>query len=128
MIDDLDDKIQNLILIDDMLAEKDHSKIEDYFIRSRKKNCSIIYLSQSFYRTPKLIRDNCTEFAIFDVASKRELIEISKTVANRIPYEKFVKLYQECVSREHGFIYISTRDKLMCRHLRNGLDGLYIGN
>jgi len=125
-VDDLDENLQNLILIDDMLTERNQSKIEEYFIRSRKKNCSIIYLTQSFYRTPKLIRDNCTDFAIFDVGSKRELIEISKTVANRISYDEFVKLYRECVSNEHGFIYISTRDKSLCMHIRKNLDGLYI--
>jgi hypothetical protein len=125
-VDSLDETKQNLILIDDMITVKNQEKIEEYFIRSRKKNCSIIYLTQSFYRTPKLIRDNCSDFAFFNVESKRELQEISKTVATRVPYEKFVQLYQECVSQQHGFIYISRRDTQLLKHIRCGFTGLLI--
>ena len=127
-VDSLDDSIQNLVLIDDMITVHNQSKIEEYFIRSRKKNCSVIYLTQSFYKTPKLIRDNCSDFAIFDVGSKRELTEISKTIATRIPYEKFVTLFKECIEGEYGFMYISVRDKLMCKHIRKGMDGLFMEN
>lgn len=125
-VDDFDESKQNLVLIDDMVTVKNQSKIEEFFIRSRKKNCSIIYLTQSFYRTPKLIRDNCTDFAIFNVGSKRELIEISKTVATRIEYKRFVELYSECVSKKHGFIFISTRESDLFRHIRCGFSGLLI--
>lgn len=125
-VDDLDENCQNLVLIDDMITVKNQSKIEEFFIRSRKKNCSIIYLTQSFYRTPKLIRDNCTDFAIFNVESKRELQEISKTVATRISYQKFVDLYKECIANDYGFIYIDRREKNLCKHIRCGFVGLWI--
>ena len=125
-VDSFDEKSQKLVLIDDMVTVKNQSKIEEFFIRSRKKNCSIIYLTQSFYRTPKLIRDNCTDFAIFNVGSKRELQEISKTVATRIEYKRFVNLYQECVAKKHGFIFISTRESELYKHIRCGFTGLLI--
>lgn len=124
-VDSIDANYQNLILIDDMVTTKNQDQIAEYFIRSRKKNCSIIYLTQSFYKTPKLIRDNCTDFVIFDVGSKRELQEISKTVAFRITYDEFVKLYQKCIAEDYGFIYISTRHHELPLHIRCGFDGLY---
>jgi len=31
----------------------------------RHKNCSVIYLTQTFYKVPKNIHDNCSHFCIF---------------------------------------------------------------
>ena len=39
---------QKSIIFDDYVCEKNQSEIVDYFIQGRHKNCSIIYLSQSF--------------------------------------------------------------------------------
>lgn len=41
-------------------------------MRGRHKNCSVIYLSQSYYLTPKDIRLNCSYFCIFDSPSANE--------------------------------------------------------
>ena len=35
-----------------MFAKKNQRETVDYFIQGRHKNCSVIYLSQSFYKTP----------------------------------------------------------------------------
>ena len=63
---------QKIIIFDDYVCEKNQSEIVDYFIQGRQKNCSIIYLSQSFYKTPKDIRLNCSHFCIFKFPSSRE--------------------------------------------------------
>ena len=47
---------QKLIIFDDYVCEKNQRQIVDYFIQGRHKNCSVIYLSQSFYKTPRDIR------------------------------------------------------------------------
>lgn len=44
----------------------------EYFIRGRHKKCSVIYLSQSYYLTPKDIRLNCSHYCIFDSPSAAE--------------------------------------------------------
>ena len=38
----------------------------------RHKNCCVIYLSQSYYKTPKDIRLNCSHYIIFESPTKRE--------------------------------------------------------
>ena len=65
-VDSLDKTQNNLIVLDDLVNEpsKQQRPICDYFIRARKKNCSIIYISQSFYAVPKLIRDNISYLII----------------------------------------------------------------
>ena len=52
----MNDKAQKIVIFDDFVTEKNQKRIIDYFIQGRHKNCSIIYLSQSYYGTPKDIR------------------------------------------------------------------------
>ena len=61
---------QKIIIFDDYVCEKNQRDIIDYFIQGRHKNCSVIYLSQSFYKTPKDIRLNCSHYCIFDVPTR----------------------------------------------------------
>ena len=55
---------QKIIIFDDYVCEKNQREIVDYFIQGRHKNCSVIYLSQSFYKTPRDIRLNCSHYCI----------------------------------------------------------------
>ena len=57
---------QKIIIFDDYVCEKNQREIVDYFIQGRHKNCSVIYLSQSFYKTPRDIRLNCSHYCIYD--------------------------------------------------------------
>ena len=53
-IKDLDyEDNKKIIIFDDYVCEKNQREIVDYVIQGRHKNCSIIYLSQSFYKTPR---------------------------------------------------------------------------
>ena len=40
--------------------------IINYFIQGRHKNSCVIYLSQSYYKTPKDIRLYCSHYIIFE--------------------------------------------------------------
>ena len=53
---------QKLVIFDDYVCDKNQRQIIDCFIQGRHKNCSVIYLSQSFYKTPKDIRLNCSHY------------------------------------------------------------------
>ena len=47
---------QKLVIFDDYVCDKNQTKLIDYFMQGRHKNCSVIYLSQSFFKTPLEIR------------------------------------------------------------------------
>ena len=68
---------QKLVIFDDYVCEKNQREIVDYFIQRRHKNCSVIYLSQSFYKTPRDIRLNCSHYCIYEFPSSRERNMIS---------------------------------------------------
>ena len=70
---------QKLVIFDDYVCEKNQRQIVDYFIQGRHKNCSVIYLSQSFYKTPRDIRLNCSHYCIYEFPSSRERNDIIRT-------------------------------------------------
>ena len=66
---------QILLCFDDQVAEKNHSKIEEYFIRGRKigRGITMIYLSQSFFAISTLIRRQFNDVIILKLSGKRDL-------------------------------------------------------
>ena len=61
-VNSLESDAQKIITFDDFICDKNQKPLIDYFIQGRHKNCSVIYLSQSFYKTPKDIRLNCSHY------------------------------------------------------------------
>ena len=77
-VDEMDyEDNQKLVIFDDYVCEKNQRDLINYFIQGRHKNCSVIYLSQSFYKTPKDIRLNCSHYCICEFPSSRERNMIS---------------------------------------------------
>ena len=74
----MDDDSQKIVVFDDFICEKKQKPLIDYFIRGRHKNCSVIYLSQSFHKTSKDIRLNCSHFCVYDFPSNNEQSLISR--------------------------------------------------
>ena len=70
---------QKIIIFDDYVCEKNQREIVDYFIQGRHKNCSVIYMSQNFYKTPRVIRLNCSHHCIYEFIFKREKYDIIRT-------------------------------------------------
>ena len=49
----LTDDNQKLIIFNDFVCEKNQKPLVEYFIRGKHKRCSVLHLSQSYYKTPK---------------------------------------------------------------------------
>ena len=67
-----------LIVFDDMIADMINNKqlnsvVTDLFIRGRKLNISLVFITQSYFKAPKNIRVNSTHFSIMKIPNKREL-------------------------------------------------------
>ena len=91
---DLSDDNQKLVIFDDFLntGKKNDEQIRDYFTNSRNKNCSCIYLSQSYYNTDKTIRLNSSHYCIFDFPSSNEKSMICRELGiNKNDYTKATK-------------------------------------
>ena len=51
-----EDRNQKVVIFDDYVCEMNQGDIINYFIQGRHKNYFVIYISQSYYKTPKDIR------------------------------------------------------------------------
>ena len=49
----------------------------ELFIRGRKLNISIVFITQSYYKVPKDVRLNSTNFFIMKIPNERELRQIA---------------------------------------------------
>ena len=101
---------QKIIIFDDYVCEKNQREIVDYFIQGRHKNCSVIYLSQSFYKTPRDIRLNCSHYCIYEFPSSREGNMISSELG--VDKEKFKK----ATKKPYSFLYVDRPKKRVKRN------------
>ena len=101
---------QKIVIFDDYVCKKNQREIVDYFIQGRHKNCSVIYLSQSFYKTPRDIRLNCSHYCIFQFPSKAE----RNMISSELGVEK--EQYKKATKKPFSFMYI---DKPMKKVKRN---------
>ena len=110
-VDEMDyEDNQNLVIFDDYVCEKNQKDLINYFIQGRHKNCSVIYLTQSFYKTPKDIRLNCSHYCIYEFPSSRERNMISAELG--VSKEKF----KAATQKPFSFLYV---DKPMKKFKRN---------
>ena len=101
---------QKLVIFDDYVCDKNQRQIIDYFIQGRHKNCSVIYLSQSFYKTPKDIRLNCSHYCLYEFPSSRE--------SNRISSEMGVDKaqYKSATRKPFTFLYVDKPKKVIAKN------------
>ena len=66
-IDDLkkESNNQTLIIFDDMVTEKNCKPILDMYMLGRKLNCSMMFLTQSYFKCPKFIRQQCNYIILY---------------------------------------------------------------
>jgi len=121
-VDDLDKEYQNLIIFDDFVTERDQDSIIELFTRGRKKNASVIYLTQSYYSTPKDIRLQCNYFMFFNIGSKREVIEIEKDHAIGVTKEEFLEMFKSATEDPYSFMMIDLKTKEKRNKFRKNLD------
>ena len=79
-IDDYNSRKKRKVLtvFDDMIADMINNKkldstVTELFIRGRKRNISIVFITQSYFKVPKDVRLNSTHFFIMKIPNKREL-------------------------------------------------------
>lgn len=99
-LDKMSKDTNHLVCFDDLVLAKDQSIIENFYIRARKLNCSVIYLSQSFFRIPKIIRNNCSYMAILKLSGNREVNTILSEFGLGVSKEQLLKLYETATNEK----------------------------
>ena len=97
-------KRKKLIVFDDMIADimtnkKFQAIIKELFIRCRKLNISLVFITQSYFSVPKDVRLNSTHYLIMKISNRKELQNIAINHSADIAYKDFLKIYRECTKK-----------------------------
>ena len=102
-----------LIIFDDMIAimrsEKFKAIVKELFIRCRKLNISIVFIRQSYFRTPKDARLNSTHYILMKMCNKKELKSIAEENSGHLDFKDFLKIYNYCTNERYSFMMVDTR-------------------
>ena len=102
-----------LIVFDDMIADMIHNNklnpiVTELFIRGRKLNISIAFITQSYFKAPKDVRLNSTHFFIMKIPNKRELQKIALNHSSDIDFKDFMKIYKKYTKEPYSFLVNDT--------------------
>ena len=82
--------------------------LTELFIRGRKLNISIVFITQSYFKVQKDVRLNSTHFFIIKISNNRELQQIALNYSPDIDFEDFIKIYRKCTTEPYSFLVNDT--------------------
>ena len=113
-IDDYNPDKENKILIvfddiiADMIKKKLNSIVTELFIRGRKLNISLIFITQSNFKVPKDVTLNTTHFFIMKIPNKKDFQQIAQNHSSDISTKDFIKIHNKCTAKPYSFLVKDT--------------------
>ena len=102
-----------LIVFDHVIADMVHNKrldsiVTELFIRGKKLNISLVFITQSYFKVPKDVRLNSTHFFIAKIRNRRELREIATNHSSDISTKDFTNIYRKYAVEPNSFLVNDT--------------------
>ena len=120
---------QILCVFDDVVnySDREQGIIKEYFIRGRKmgKGISMCYLSQSFYRIPKIIRLQCNYLILLKLGSKKDLSLILGDYGLGVDKTELMAIYKEATQIPFNFLKISIDERDDNKRFSKNWNGFY---
>ena len=113
-VDKYDPRLFNLVVIDDMLLEGKEklTPLMDFYTRSRKYGIFLVFLSQSYFKTPKYARDNTSYLILLGDLGAREARRICTELASRLAdTDKVVEIYNNAVRSSNDWFLFDRMEK-----------------
>ena len=109
----IDKERKILMVFDDMIADMINNKkissvVTELFVRGRKLNISLVFITQSYFKVPKDVRLNTSHFFIAKIPNKRELQQIAINHSSDINTKDFTNIYRECTAEPYSFLVNDT--------------------
>ena len=95
-------------MIDDMINKRLNPVVTELFIRGRKLNISIVFITQSYFKVPKDVRLNSTHFFIMKIPNKTEHQQIALNHSSDIDFKDFMKIYKKYTKEPYSFLVNDT--------------------
>ena len=117
VLDDINNYNKNrdkkvLIVFDDIIANIMRSTNFKAIIKElfkRKLNICIVFIMQSYFRTPKDARLNSTHCILMKIGNKKELKSIAEEKSGHLDYKDFLEMYNYCTKEPYSFMTIDVR-------------------
>ena len=102
-----------LIVFDDMIVDMIHNKkinsvVTELFLRGRKLNISLAFITQSYFKVPKDVRLNTSHFFVAKILNKRELQQIAKNHSSDITNKDLANIYSKGTAESYSFLVNDT--------------------
>ena len=92
------------MIVDMINNTKLNPAVTELFIRGKKLNISIVFISQSYFKVPKNVRLNSTHFFIMKIPIKRKLQQIASSHPSDIDFKELMKTYKKCTTEPYSFL------------------------
>ena len=84
---------------DSVIADMESNKklspvVTELFLRERKLNISLVFIYQSYFKVPKTMTINATDYFIMKISNKRELQQIGSNDSSDFDFQDFMKHYK----------------------------------
>ena len=89
-----------------LVIKKLNPVVTELFIKDRRLNISLVFITQSYFAVPKNIRLNSTHYFIMKIPNKRELQQIAFNHSSDIDFQDFMNLYKICTAKPYSFLVI----------------------
>ena len=101
------------MFFDDVIAYMFNNKklnpiVTELFIRGRKLNIFLVFITQSYFAVPKNIRLSSTHYFIMEIPNRTELQKIALNYLSDIDFQDFMNLYKKCTEKPYSFLVIDT--------------------
>ena len=96
------------MIADIMTNKRLQAIIKELFIRCRKLNISLVFITQSYFSVPKDERLNSTHYLIIKINNRRDLQSIANDNSADIDYQDFKNFCRECAKERYNLLTIDT--------------------
>jgi hypothetical protein len=124
-LDKMDKDENHLVVWDDLVLSKDLSTVENYYIRARKMNCSVIFLSQSYFKIPKIIRNNCSYMILLKLSGNREVNMILSEFGLGVSKNELLSMYEYATKEKFSPLIIDLESDKDSRFRKGFLEILH---
>lgn len=124
-----DEEGQSLIIFDDLVVEPKQTQIKEWFIRGRKVGkggFSCMYLTQSYFGCPKIVRLQANLLFLKKLTDTRDLKLILSTCGLGMNFEELLTLYKYCTQNKDDFLLVDLDKGEEERYRKGFLDVLHI--
>jgi hypothetical protein len=114
---------QTLLIFDDMINDlKSFPVISEIYTSGRKRGISTMFLSQSFYATPKIIRQNLNYCIILKLGGSRDVNALLREISIGLTKEELMYMYNDATKEKFNCLIVNLEKSGNERYRKNFLD------